>query len=292
MKKKTINRYFTASMSLMITGLLFFDGISEDMQKRCLQFLSKETSASIADKNTVELNVQKDLKLDMYAAKKFMTKENDTLSIENDEEIYTFSQGPAAWEMGRVWSGQWGDMSVDGNRFGAFGCGFCCIANIYCTLTQYKASPMDVYTYAKETTYYSPSVGSAAIAWKYMRQVLESMGMETKLKNKTLNIEDFRNDVQQSKAMVVLVNSNEDDSFWKDTPGHYVTIWRYDAEDETVFLADSGDPDRNRQRIELETVYKALKMASEYQYLIITDYQEEENIWKWNQITENWIAPE
>ena len=49
---------------------------------------------------------------------------------------------------------------------------------------------------------------------------------------------------------------------------------------------------RNRQRIKLKTVYKALKMASEYQYLMVTGYKEENNNWKWNQITENWIAPQ
>lgn len=290
MKKKTINRCFVTGMGLMITGLLFFDGIPADIYKGHLDFSSQETSVSMKEKITKKQEVHKILDMDIYEAKQFMEEADH--EIESDEEVYTFSQGPVAWQTGRVWSGQWGDTSVDGNRFGAFGCGFCCMANIYCTLTEYKASPLDVYSYAKEITYYTPSIGSAAISWNYMKQVLDNMGMETELKNKTLDITDFQNDAKQSKVMIVLVNSNEDNSFWKDTPGHYVTIWRYDEKDKTVLVGDSGDPDRNRQRIKLKTVYKALKMASEYQYLIVTDYKEENNNWKWDQITENWIAPQ
>ncbi len=277
----------------MMAGLLLFDGIPNEIQKRCQQFISEETSVSITNKNAEEIYPNISLNMDLYAVKKLESEaEGEEQGIESDEEVYTFSQGPVAWETRRIWSGKWGDMTVDGNRFGAFGCGFCCMANIYCTLTEYQASPIDVYQYAKQTTNYAPSIGSAAIAWKYMKQVLKNMGMETELKNKTLEIKDFQNDVEQSKAMIVLVNSNEDDSFWKDTPGHYVTIWRYNSDTGTVLVGDSGDPDRNRQRIDLETVYKAMKTSSEYQYLMINKYQEENNIWQWNQITEKWISPE
>lgn len=291
MKKKICNRCMTAGAGFMMASLLFFNGISEELQLKCQKIFLRETSSySVNEVETIDNTADKILKIDLYEAKKIeaTTKPSRILS---DSDIYTFSQGPVAWEDKRTWSGEWGDMSVDGNRFGAFGCGFCCMANIYCTLTDYEASPVDVYNYTKQTTNYTPSVGAAAVAWKYMRQVLEQMGMDVELKNKTMEIEDFQKDVEQSEAMIVLVNSNEDDSFWKDTPGHYVTIWRYDEDTNTVFVADSGDPDRNRQRIELETVYKALKMASEYQYLMVNDYKEENNTWQWNQITEDWISP-
>lgn len=291
MKKKICNRCMTAGAGFMMAGLLLFNGVSEKLQMKCRQIFSKETSSYAVNKmETIDNLTDKTLTVDLYEAYKRETTGRSS-KILSDSDIYTFSQGPVAWEDKKTWSGQWGDMSVDGNRFGAFGCGFCCMANIYCTLTDYKASPIDVYKYAKETTNYTPSVGAAAIAWKYMEQVLEQMGMEVELKNKTLDIEDFKRDVERSEAMVVLVNSNEDDSFWKNTPGHYVTIWRYDEDTNTVLVGDSGDPDRNRQRIKLKTVYKALKMASEYQYLMVNNYQEENNVWQWDRITENWISP-
>ena len=41
--------------------------------------------------------------------------------------------------------------------FGNFGCGLCCMANIYCTLTEHTCSPWDMYEYARQVSGYAPS---------------------------------------------------------------------------------------------------------------------------------------
>ena len=51
-----------------------------------------------------------------------------------EKEVYTFLQGPKSWAEGRPWSGEWSQFGVEGNPFGGFGCGLCCLANIYNTL--------------------------------------------------------------------------------------------------------------------------------------------------------------
>ena len=62
-----------------------------------------------------------------------------------EQGVYTFLQGPKSWTEGRAWSGEWSNQYVRGNYFGNFGCGLCCMANIYCTLTEYTCSPWDMY---------------------------------------------------------------------------------------------------------------------------------------------------
>lgn len=53
-----------------------------------------------------------------------------------EEDIYTFLQGPRSWAEGISWSGEWATFDINGNPFGGFGCGLCCLANIYNTLTR------------------------------------------------------------------------------------------------------------------------------------------------------------
>jgi hypothetical protein len=89
----------------------------------------------------------------------------------------------------------------------------------------------------------------------------------------------------------VLVSSVYDNTYWTTTKGHYVSIWNYDKDTDTVFLADPGKISRNRQRIPLRYVYNALKISSDYQFLLVTDYVEENNQWKGNGITEQWNRP-
>ena len=52
--------------------------------------------------------------------------------------VYTFLQGPRAYREKWPWSGDWCERLVQGNSFGAFGCGLCCMANIYSTLSGYE----------------------------------------------------------------------------------------------------------------------------------------------------------
>lgn len=213
----------------------------------------------------------------------FQTEKTDT--------IYSFSQGPKSWKKKKNWSGSWCNLILDGNIFGSFGCGFCCMANIYSTLSDYECSPVDIYKCAKKVSSYHPSPGIGAIDWDGLEETLNYCGFTTSLHTKTLDYSDFQNDIKQSSATILLVSSQYDDSFWKNTPGHYVTIWNYNSDKDTVFLSDSGDPKRNRKTISLKTAYDALKMISSSQYLTVTSYEEENNNWKWNQISEEWVAP-
>ena len=210
--------------------------------------------------------------------------------VEQDSS-YSFSQGPKAWKKKRKWSGSWGNLIIDGNAFGNFGCGFCCMANIYSTLTDYECSPIDMYSYAKETSSYMPSPGVGAIGWQPMKYTLETCGFSSTLHQKDMSYDTFQENLQKSYATIVLVCSQNDDTYWPNTPGHYVTIWRYEPGSDTVFLTDPGDPDHNRSTIDLSLVYNALKTASNYQYLTIDAYNKEENLWKWNQVSEKWIRP-
>lgn len=208
-----------------------------------------------------------------------------------EEKVYSFLQGPYSWEQRLAWSGEWCNFMQGENRFGNFGCGLCCMANVYSSLSPYEASPWDMLNYARETTYYTPSAGNGAIDWSMMQQALWQCGMNCSLYQKPGNFETFRNHVRYSEAMIVLVNSANDDTYWTTTGGHYVCIWLYDEGSETVFLSDSSNPDHNRRRIPLQYVYNALKTASAYQYLMVEGYDEEDNVWKGNGIDENWCRP-
>ena len=71
----------------------------------------------------------------------------------------------------------------------------------------------------------------------------------------------------------------------------YVNIWLYDPTDETVLLADSGNPEHNRQRIPLRYVYDAMKTSSRYQYLLVTSVDPDGNTWKHDGIDIRWKKP-
>ncbi len=208
-----------------------------------------------------------------------------------ENEVYSFLQGPRSWEEGIAWSGEWCAFGVEGNSFGGFGCGLCCMANIYNTLSPYEVSPWDMCEYAMSVTNYAPNWESGAIGWKHMQEVLRFCGVSSYLFHKPASYEEFQKQMEVMKSAVVLVSSKEDDSYWKDTPGHYVNIWMYQKEDDTVFLAEPGSPENNRSRIPLRYVYDALKTASSFQYLAVDEYQEDNNQWKADGIDEVWNSP-
>ena len=70
-----------------------------------------------------------------------------------------------------------------------------------------------------------------------------------------------------------------------------MNIWLYQEEDDTVFLAEPGNPENNRSRIPLRYIYDALKTVSRFQYLAVEGYLEEDNQWKAHGIDENWNRP-
>jgi len=202
--------------------------------------------------------------------------------------VYTFLQGPKSYGEGRTWSGSWCEKTAGYHSFGGFGCGLCCMANIYSTLTDYECSPWDMYEFATAVSSYYPSKESGAIGWEDMRTTLSAAGFACKLRRKPKTYAAFRRQIRKAESAVVLISSANDDSFWKDTPGHYVNIWRYREDTDEVFLAEPGDPERNRTFVPLRFVYDALKTVSQFQYLTVTSYSEEGNIWKKNGIEEDW----
>ncbi len=211
-----------------------------------------------------------------------------TPTVNPEDRVYSYFQGPKCWEEQREWSGKWGKEYHDGSSFGAFGCGFCCMANIYSTLTEYECTPLDIYEFSKKRTPYG---GGGAIAWQFMRTVLTEIGFQVRLGEKPPTYDVFREMVEETQAMLVLVSSSNDDSYWKDTPGHYVTLFLYDRETDEVFLTDSGDPSHNRQRIPLKTVYKALKTSSDFQFISVLSYDRDSDSWKHRGAEGVWIRP-
>ena len=145
-----------------------------------------------------------------------------------------------------------------------------------------------MYEFATAVSSYYPSKESGAIGWEDMRTTLSAAGFACKLRRKPKTYAAFRRQIRKAESAVVLISSANDDSFWKDTPGHYVNIWRYREDTDEVFLAEPGDPERNRTFVPLRFVYDALKTVSQFQYLTVTSYSEEGNIWKKNGIEEDW----
>ncbi len=216
----------------------------------------------------------------------------DIENIYDDSGIYTFLQGPRSWEEGVPWSGEWCYSYANGNVFGSFGCGFCCMANIYDTLSPYEVSPWDICEYTMEISGYEPTRKSGALDWGNMKEMLKKCGFPCDVYYKVDTYEEFQGQMTEAASAVVLVCSADDDSFWTDTPGHYVNIWQYNPEDDTVFLAEPGSPENNRTRIPLRYVYDAMKTTSKFQYLLVEEYVEENNQWKADGIDESWNRPD
>lgn len=227
--------------------------------------------------------------------KRVFTREENEAMIEaariKEYQVYSFLQGPRSWEEGITWSGEWCYFNQRRNYFGNFGCGLCCMANIYDTMSPYEVSPWDMLELAKEIADYAPSEGNGAIGWKMMRKVLSYCGVKCVLLRKPSSYETFQKQMRYAKSAVILVCSSNDDTYWEHTGGHYVNIWMYDEESDTVFVAEPGSPERNRSRISLRYVYDAQKTVSEYQYLLVEGYSEDVNEWKGDGIEESWNRP-
>ncbi len=215
----------------------------------------------------------------------------DALPSVQEGDIYSFLQGPGSWGERRSWSGEWCEFEIDGNRFGGFGCGLCCMTNVYDTLSPYEVSPWDMFENARVASDYSPGGEYGAIDWQEMRCTLDVCGISGELHKKPPTFEEFRAQVRGALTAIVLVSNGNEDTYWPNTKGHYVNIWLYERDD-TIFLAEPGNPGRNRTRIPLRHIYDSLKIGSSYQYLLVTGYSEEENRWRASGISENWCRPE
>ena len=214
---------------------------------------------------------------------------DSAVTPDQTEGIATYLQGPKSWKARREWSGRWGTQYYDGGSFGGFGCGLCCMANVYCSLTDYRCSPLDMYQYAKEKSMYE---GGGAIDWGYMKQTLASAGFTCDVGRKPSEYASFQNIVKNSQACIVVVSSSNSTCYWKDTPGHYVTLFLYDEKTDKIFLADSGDPSHNRQWVPLKKIYRSLKTANRWQYLMVTAYDKKKDGWKHRGICGRCVLPE
>lgn len=204
------------------------------------------------------------------------------------ERIATYLQGPKSWKARREWSGRWGTEYYDGGSFGGFGCGLCCMANIYCSLTDYRCSPLDMYRYAMKESMYA---GGGAIDWGYMKDTMTAAGFTCNVGRKPSRYEDFQDIVKKSMACIVVVSSRDSTCYWKNTPGHYVTLFLYDENTDRIFLADSGDPAHNRHWVPLKKIYRSLKTANNWQYMAVVSYDEKRDGWKHTKISGRCILP-
>ena len=218
--------------------------------------------------------------------------ETEKKLVLSETDIYTFMQGPKAWTTKTDWGGSWCDVELYDQKFSVFGCGHCCLANIYSTLTDCDCSPLDMFYYAKEVSGYRPMSYYGSIDWPYMKQTLKKVGIHTRLKQKDKTYKQFQEEIKNSITATVLICSDYDTTYWQGVEGHYVNVWLYDEEDDTVFLADSGNPDHNRQRIPLKYVYDAMKTSNRYQYMLVTSVDKDGNQWGHNGVEMKWNVPD
>lgn len=208
---------------------------------------------------------------------------------EYEKTLYTYFQGPKALKEKLPYSGVWGDTFIDGKKFGAFGCGLCCTANVYASFSGYKATPLDMYEFSKKSTAY---YGGGAIGWGDLKRSLIKSGFKCSIHRKDKRYSDFKKRIMSSKCAIVLVSSYNSTEYWKNTPGHYVTIYSYDKIKNKVFLADSGDPKHNRHWVDLTTIYKSLKTVSQWQYIAVRSYDESRDTFKNTKETGKWNKPD
>lgn len=211
------------------------------------------------------------------AAQEKDTKEQAT---EQTQGIASYLQGIQSYEKGKEWSGPWCYEEAAGQQFSQFGCGLCSMANIYSSLSGKECTPLEMYEYAQEVSSYDPSGGVGAIGWDAIRVTLQKTGFTCEVGRKPSSYEEFQDLARESQCLMVLVSSDEDATFWKDMPGHYVTLWLYDEQEDQVFLADSSGPKRNRKWIPLRDAYDALKTSSPQQYLAVYSYEASEDGWE------------
>lgn len=196
-----------------------------------------------------------------------------------EDEIFSYLQGVKSYEKGKEWSGSWCYEEAAGQQFSQFGCGLCSMANIYSSLSGKECTPFQMYEYAQEVSSYNPRGGVGAIGWDAIRVTLQKTGFTCKVGKKPASYEEFQRLARENRCLLVLISSDEDETYWKEMPGHYVTLWLYDAEKDEVFLADSSGPSRNRKWIPLRYAYDALKTSSPQQYLAVSGYDASEDTW-------------
>ena len=199
------------------------------------------------------------------------TSEKEYISTETADEqiIYSYLQGVKSYEKGLKWTGDWCNISAGNQTFSQFGCGICCLSNMYSTFSEEECDPSLMYELCKEYTDYNPDSGVGALSWSQIDTMCHKLDCPGTLAKKPDDYSEFQKMAKENTTLLVLVSSNNDTAIWKDVPGHYVNLWLYDESSDQVFLTDSKGPKRNRTYVDLQDVYNALKTSSSYQIYII-----------------------
>jgi len=134
------------SILLLVTicfmGLLLFDKELEPVLSQLRETEAQTVVETEAPQPATEY-VQTEAETQIQTEAQTEAETEDPL-IAAMESIYTFSQGPVAWERKTPYSGEWCEFEMEGGRFSVFGCGLCALANIYSSLTPYECSPVDM----------------------------------------------------------------------------------------------------------------------------------------------------
>lgn len=210
--------------------------------------------------------------LDVYLQRPYEETEAEQ-GIYGYTQFYQEAYENTTWvnyrSVNEAWNGEWARIKAGGQEFMIFGCGICCLSNAVSTLTDTVVMPDEMYYSTKEQTSYYPESGRGAVSWDIMKHMAGYYGLDMKPCNKPKDYEKFVNDVASADNTVVLVNGDNDRRLWWYTDGHYVSIWEYDPETDTVFVTDPSTQ-YNRLRVKLTDIYHALKTGSNYQYAVIS----------------------
>ena len=196
-----------------------------------------------------------------------------------EEKIFSYTQfSPEAYETTTwvnyrsanvPWNGDWAKIPAGGQEFMAFGCGICCLSNAVSTLTESVVDPEEMYYSTKKNTSYYPESGRGAVSWDIMKAMAGHYGLSMSLCRKPGDYAAFQKDVAAADNVIILVNGDNDRRLWWYTDGHYVGIWEYDPDMDTVFVTDPSTH-FNRLRVPLTDIYHALKTGSNYQYAVVS----------------------
>ena len=198
---------------------------------------------------------------------------------EAEQKIFSYTQiSPEDYETttwvnyrkgNAAWNGDWAKIKAGGQEFMMFGCGICCLSNAVSTLTKEVVTPDKMYEKTRQNSSYHPESGRGAVSWSSLQTMCRYYALNVKLSRKPASYEAFVKEITAADTAIVLVDSANDRRLWWYTDGHYVGIWQYDPDTETVFVTDPSTH-FNRQRVSLRDVYNALKTKSEYQYALIS----------------------
>ena len=134
----------------------------------------------------------------------------------DESDVYSFLQGPKSWGEGRAWSGEWSNQYVRGNYFGNFGCGLCCMANIYSTFSGHTCSPWDMFLYAREVSGYTPTKKDRCDRLgRYEKLSCANVEFDAEAIHKAAGLRNFSGSGQICKECSCFGQQHDDNTYWK-----------------------------------------------------------------------------